>query len=59
MFNRVELKKAAKEKLKGKWMTGVAITFVYTLIIVILNQLGTIDKVGPILSIAGLFVQAY
>lgn len=58
MIDRASLKQSAKDRLKGKWGTGVLITFIYFLISSVFNGLGQIEKAGPIFSLASLFVSA-
>ncbi|MBN2158594.1 MAG: DUF975 family protein [Spirochaetes bacterium] len=58
MIDRASLKQSAKDKLRGKWGTGVLITFIYILISSVFSGLGQIKDAGPIFSLASLFVTA-
>jgi uncharacterized membrane protein len=56
MLDRVSLKQSAKDKLKGKWGTGVLITFIYLLVVGSLGGLSGIKYAGAIFSIISIFI---
>jgi uncharacterized membrane protein len=58
MIERAHLKQSAKEKLKGNWGTGVLITLVYLLITGAFGGLGNLKDIGPIFTVASLFITA-
>jgi len=58
MIDRASLKQSAKDKLKGKWGTGVLISLIYFLITGVFSGLGNIKDVGPIFSLASIFINA-
>jgi uncharacterized membrane protein len=51
IFERATLKELAKSQLKGKWGSGVLVTFVYGLLTIASSVLGIIPGIGGIFSI--------
>jgi uncharacterized membrane protein len=58
MIDRASLKQSAKDKLEGKWGTGVLITLIFFLINGVFSGLGNIKDAGGIFSIASIFINA-
>jgi uncharacterized membrane protein len=58
MIDRASLKQSAKDKLKGKWGTGVLITLIFILITGMFSGLSNIKDAGAIFSIASIFINA-
>lgn len=58
MIDRASLKQSAKDKLKGKWGTGVLITLIYFIITGMFSGLGSIKDIGPFFNVASIFISA-
>ena len=61
MITATEVRKNAREKLAGKWLKAVGITFIYSLITYIissiLNKMGNTSVLKLILSICYLIIE--